>query len=139
MKGRTMFLRLTMLLALGLAQPALAGDPVKGEAEFKKCKACHAIVGADGAEIVKGGKTGPNLFGLMGKPVASQPDFAYSESFKAANAAGAIWDEAALAAYLPDPNGWLKEVTGDDKAKTKMTFKLTKGAEDVAAYLATLK
>ena len=134
-----MFLRLTMLLALGLAQPALAGDPVKGEAEFKKCKACHAIVGADGAEIVKGGKTGPNLFGLMGKPVASQADFAYSESFKAANAAGAIWDEAALAAYLPDPNGWLKEVTGDDKAKTKMTFKLTKGAEDVAAYLATLK
>ena len=113
-----MFLRLTMLLALGLAQPALAGDPVKGEAEFKKCKACHAIVGADGAEIVKGGKTGPNLFGLMGKPVASQADFAYSESFKAANAAGAIWDEAALAAYLPDPNGWLKEVTGDDKAKT---------------------
>ncbi len=134
-----MFLRLTMLLALGLAQPALAGDPVKGEAEFKKCKACHAIVGADGADIVKGGKTGPNLFGLIGKPVASQPDFAYGESIKAANAAGVIWDEAALAAYLPDPNGWLKEVTGDDKAKSKMTFKLTKGAEDVAAYLATLK
>jgi cytochrome c len=30
-------------------------------------------------------------------------------------------------------------VTGDAAAKSKMTFKLAKGGEDIGAYLATLK
>ena len=41
----------------------MAGDAVKGESDFKKCKSCHSIVASDGTEIVKGGKTGPNLYG----------------------------------------------------------------------------
>lgn len=126
-------------LALSLTAPAFAGDAAKGEADFKKCKSCHSIVGADGTDIVKGGKTGPNLFGVVGRPVGSFPDFKYGDSILAANAAGLVWDEAALTAYLADPNAWLKAATGDDSAKSKMTFKLTKGGEDMAAYLATLK
>ena len=31
-----------------LASPAFAQDAAKGEAEFKKCKACHAIIADDG-------------------------------------------------------------------------------------------
>ena len=54
-------------------------------------------------------------------------------------AKGVIWDEALLTAYITDPTAWLKEQTGDPAAKAKMTFKLPKGAEDMAAYLATLK
>ncbi|PTE15445.1 cytochrome C [Fuscovulum blasticum DSM 2131] len=126
-------------LALSLTAPAFAGDAAKGEADFKKCKSCHSIVGADGTDIVKGGKTGPNLFGVVGRPVGSFPDFKYGDSILAANAAGLVWDEAALTAYLADPSAWLKAATGDDSAKSKMTFKLTKGGEDMAAYLATLK
>ena len=123
-----------------LAAPAFAaGDAAKGEADFKKCKACHAIIAADGTEIVKGGKTGPNLFGVVGRAPGSVADFAYGDSIKAVGAAGTVWDEAALAAYLPDPTAWLKAQTGDDSAKSKMSFKLAKGAEDMAAYLATLK
>lgn len=123
-----------------LAAPAFAaGDATKGEADFKKCKACHAIIAADGTEIVKGGKTGPNLFGVVGRAPGSVADFAYGDSIKAVGAAGTVWDEAALAAYLPDPTAWLKAQTGDDSAKSKMSFKLAKGAEDMAAYLATLK
>lgn len=132
-------LKLLPILALVLATPALAGDPAKGESDFKKCKSCHSIIGADGAEIVKGGKTGPNLFGLVGNPVASSPDFKYGAGILAAQAAGAIWDEASIAAYVADPSAWLKTVTGDEAAKSKMTFKLTAGGEDMAAYLATLK
>ena len=56
----TKFTLLTAFSALMLATPVLAGDPAAGEAEFKKCKACHSIIGADGTEIQKGGKTGPN-------------------------------------------------------------------------------
>ncbi|MEN9411213.1 MAG: hypothetical protein RL216_3187 [Pseudomonadota bacterium] len=130
----------TLATLAALTAPALAaGDAAKGEAEFKKCKACHAIIAADGTEIVKGGKTGPNLFGVLGRPVGGLADYAYSDSLKAVGAAGKVWDEPMLAAYLPDPSAWVKEQTGDAAAKSKMAFKLSKGAEDMAAYLATLK
>ena len=56
-----MILRLIPVLALVLATPALAGDPAKGEADFKKCKSCHSITAPDGTEVQKGGKTGNDL------------------------------------------------------------------------------
>lgn len=131
------FLPLT-LLTITLAAPAFAaGDAAKGEADFKKCKACHMIVADDGTEIVKGGKTGPNLYGVVGRAVAST-DFAYGESIKAVGASGLVWDEAELATYMTDPGAWLKEKSGDAAAKSKMSFKLNKGQEDVAAYLASV-
>jgi cytochrome c len=133
-----MFIRLIVTACL-FAAPAVAGDAALGEADFKKCKACHAIIGADGTEIVKGGKTGPNLWGVIGRQIGSYPDFKYGDSIVAAGADGAVWDEAAVAVYLVDPGKWLAEKTGDAKAKSKMTFKLAKGNEDMAAFLATLK
>jgi cytochrome c len=129
----------TAFAALVLATPALAADPAAGEADFKKCKACHAIVASDGTEVVKGGKTGPNLGGVIGRPVASVADFKYGESILAVGTSGAVWDEASLAAYITDPAAWLKEKTGDAAAKSKMSFKLASGAQDVAAYLATIQ
>ena len=127
-------------LATLAAAPALAaGDAAKGEADYKKCKACHMIVADDGTEIQKGGKTGPNLYGVIGRPVASVADFKYGEAILAAGAKGLVWDEAMLAAYVADPGAWLKEQTGDPAAKSKMTFKLAKGGEDMAAYLASVK
>lgn len=127
-------------LALSLlAAPAFAGDAAKGESDFKKCKACHAIVASDGTEVIKGGKTGPNLGGVIGRPIASVADFKYGESILAVGATGAVWDEASLAAYITDPAAWLKEQTGDAAAKSKMSFKLASGAEDMAAYLATIQ
>lgn len=130
---------LPLVLALGAAAPVMAGDASKGEAEFKKCKACHAIVAADGTEIVKGGKTGPNLFGVIGRTVGTAPDFAaYGDALKTIGAAGRVWDETALAAFVANPSAWVQEASGDPAAKSKMTFKLAKGGEDVAAYLSSL-
>lgn len=129
---------LTAALCL-LAAPALAGDAAKGETEFKKCKACHSITAADGTEVQKGGKTGPNLWGVDGRAVASVADFKYGDGLVAAGAKGLVWDEASLVAYVTDPSAWVKQATGDDAAKSKMSFKLAKGAEDVAAYLVTQK
>jgi cytochrome c len=132
-------LRFLPVLALALATPALAGDAAKGEADFKKCKACHSIIAPDGTEVQKGGRTGPNLWGIVGNPVASNPDFKYGAGILAAKAAGAVWDETALAAYVSDPGEWVKTASGDDAAKSNMSFKLSAGGEDMAAYLATLK
>lgn len=124
---------------LSLAAPAFAaGDATKGEADFKKCKACHSIIGDDGTEIQKGGKTGPNLYGVVGRAAGSVADFKYSEVMTEAGAKGLIWSEENLTSYLPDPSKFLEETSGDAAGKSKMTFKLTKGAEDMAAYLASV-
>ncbi|GAB1364325.1 cytochrome c2 [Rhodobacter sp.] len=132
--------KLTFLavLAMAVAGPAFAGDPAAGEADFKKCKACHSIVAPDGTDIQKGGKTGPNLYGIVGHVVASDPDFKYGASILAVGATGAVWDESAIAAYVSDPAGWLKATLGDDSARSKMTFKLGAGGDDIAAYLASV-
>ena len=134
-----MLLRTLAFIAICSTGSAMAGDAAKGESDFKRCKACHMIVAGDGTEVVKGGKTGPNLFGLAGKPVGSDPDFKYGESLLAAKAAGAVWDAESLAAYVTDPGVWLTSVTGDDSAKSKMTFKLKSGGDDMAAYLIGLQ
>ncbi|MDX1780802.1 MAG: cytochrome C [Thalassovita sp.] len=128
---------LTATLTLAaLAAPAFAeGDAAKGEKTFKKCKACHAIIADDGTVVFKGGKTGPNLYGVIGR-VAGSTDFKYANGLEEAAAAEFVWTEEALAAFIADPKGWL----GDNgfAAKSKMSFKLKKGGEDVAAYLASV-
>lgn len=133
------FTAIAALATISFAAPSFAQDAVKGEAEFKKCKACHSIIGDDGTEIQKGGKVGPNLYGVIGRPVAAYPDFKYGDGILAAGAAGLIWDEAMLAAFLVDPGKWLQANSGDPDARSKMAFKLVKGGEDVAAYLASVK
>lgn len=138
---RVHFSPLVATLFLGLAFPVAAiadsGDAAKGEADFKKCKACHSITAPDGTEVQKGGKTGPNLYGIIGSVVGHDPDFKYGDSTKAVHDLGVVWDEDKIVAYLADPGKWLKEALDDSKAKSKMTFRLTKGGEDIAAYLAT--
>jgi cytochrome c len=137
-----MFKQLLPILALAIAAPAFADpDAHKGEENFKKCKSCHSIIAPDGTEIQKGGKTGPNLFGVVGRAAASAADFKYGEGLLELNAKGVVWDEAQIAAYLADPTAWVKATTGDDAAKSKMSFKLpdAEAAADMAAYLATVK
>jgi cytochrome c len=114
---------MTKFFLLGLTAAALVAAP---------------IVAPDGTEIQKGGRTGPNLYGIVGKGVASDPDYAYGESLAALGATGAVWDEASLAAYTANPAEYLKTALGDPAAKSKMSFKLAAGAEDVAAYLAAV-
>lgn len=121
---------------MALAAPAFAGDAAKGEKTFKKCKSCHMIA-SESETIVKGGKTGPNLYGVIGRQ-AGTADFKYGDDIVAAGAAGLVWTEESLAAFVADPKGYLKEVTGDGGAKSKMSYKLKKGGEDVAAYLASV-
>jgi cytochrome c len=134
------FTLIAALAAIGLSAPAFAeGDAAAGEKIFGKCKTCHSIVGDDGTVIQKGGKVGPNLYGVIGRPLGSYPDFKYGDGILAAGAKGLVWDQAMLAAYVVDPTKWLDENSGDPKAKSKMAFKLPKGGEDVAAYLASVK
>lgn len=133
--------KLSLIAGLTLAAfafPALADAVEDGANDFKKCKACHSIIDNDGNAIVKGGKTGPNLYGVVGRQIGTYPDFKYGTAIVAAGADGTVWDEAMITAYVADPGAWLKEKTGDAAAKSNMSFKLKDGA-NVAAYLATMK
>lgn len=112
-----------------------AGDAAKGEKGFKKCKSCHMIQSDAGDMIVKGGKTGPNLYGVIGR-AAGSTDFKYSKSMQAAGAAGLVWSEEAVAEFVQDPTAYLEANGGD--GRSKMSFKLKKGGEDIAAYLASV-
>lgn len=124
-----------VIAAASIATVSFAeGDAAKGEKAIKKCKACHEIVADNGDVILKGGKTGPNLYGVIGR-AAGGTDFAYSEAIKAAGAAGLVWDEENFVAFIADPNQFLKDKTGDAGARSKMSFKLNKDGADLVAYL----
>lgn len=124
-----------LLAATVFAAPAFAeGDAGKGEKVFKKCKSCHMIKNGDDV-ILKGGKTGPNLYGIVGRTAGTEEGFKYGKSLVKAGENGLVWDAETLVAYAADPKAFLKEYLDDGAAKSKMSFKLKKGAEDVVAYL----
>ena len=125
-----------ILMFIGLA--AFAADPVSlGDKTFKKCTACHAIIDGNGEVLRKGGKAGPNLYGVIGR-TAGSAEFRYSKALKAAGATGLVWDEIELAAFILNPSAYLKETLEDKKARSKMSYKLKKGGADVAAYLKSM-
>lgn len=109
--------------------PLLAkADAKEGAQVFKKCQACH-----DGT---KGGpnKIGPNLYGVVGRPIASHPGFSYSAALKSFSDGGKkTWTYELLNHWVHDPH---ELVSG-----TSMTFpgvKKDQERADVIAYLHTL-
>ena len=120
MKIRIIF---AVLGLMGLSTASYAQDADNGAKVFKKCMACHAIDEKN--------KIGPSLKGIVGRKAATVEGFKYSDAMLAKGAEGVIWDEATLAAYLPDPKAW---VPG-----TKMVFPGLKKPEEVTDLIAFLK
>ena len=100
-------------------------DKASGEVDTKACQACH--------DFTKGGpnKIGPNLYGVVGRPIGTAPGFSYSDGFK--TMAGKNWDYASLNNWIKNP----KEMVPG----TKMAFggiPSDKTRADVLAYLGSL-
>ena len=128
------------------AGPALAGshasgDAAEGEAAFRQCQACHVVQNDEG-EVLAGrnGKTGPNLYALPGTAAGSRDDFRYGSGIEEAGAAGLVWSEETFVAYVMDPTGYLRSTTGDNKVRSKMSFKVRseEDALNLWAYIASL-
>ncbi len=133
-------LAILAVLATAAAPAFAAGDAAKGEAVFKTCQTCHSVVDPDGKVLAgKGGKIGPNLYGVFGRQAGTYEGFKYGESMVAAGAAGLIWDEAHFVEYVQGPAAFLKKQLGGP-AVAKMQFKVkdAASAEDVYAYLSQL-
>lgn len=121
--------------AMLAAPAAFAGDPAAGERDWRQCRACHEIVADDSTVIQRGGRTGPNLYGVVGRAVGSVDGFRYSPGLTAVGEAGVVWDAENLAAYLANPTGFIHEVTGNRSLRGSMAFQMRSGAENMVAYL----
>lgn len=129
-----------------LAMPAFAGahlgsgDPEAGEKAFNKCQSCHVVRDDDG-EVLAGrnGRTGPNLYGVVGRQAGTLDGFRYKDSIVEAGEQGLVWDAESLTAYLQDPTAFLRETLDDNGARSGMAFKVRSEEEaaDLAAFLAT--
>lgn len=136
-----MRLSLTALALASLAAPALAQDIEAGSKVFNQCQTCHVVQNEAGETLAgRNSKTGPNLYGLPGRALGTVEGFNYGDSIVALGATGVVWDEATFVAYVQDPAKFLKDKLGDDKARSKMSFKL-RSADDAAnlwAFIASL-
>ena len=97
---------LPLLAALLLASPSLAeshgGDAEAGAEAFSQCQTCHVVVDADGNTLAgKRAKTGPNLYGMVGRQAGTVDGFRYGKSLVEAGEAGLVWDEEKLRASKP--------------------------------------
>lgn len=102
-----------------------AADPKAGERRAGICKSCHTFEkgGAD--------STGPNLWSVVGRPVASHASFAakYSSALKAA---GGEWTYDRLDAFIANSQAYIPG--------TAMVQRFPKAEQraDILAYLHTL-
>jgi len=95
-----------------------------GEQIAKQCEICHNV------QEGQGPKVGPDLYGIVDRPVASAAGFNYTPAMKAK---GGKWTFAALNKWLTNPRA--------DVPGTAMTFaglSSEKQRADVIAYLDTL-
>ncbi len=75
-----------------------AADPKAGERRAALCKSCHTLEkgGANG--------TGPNLWGVVGRAIASHDGFNYTGALKAA---GGEWSFDRLSAYIENSQSYI--------------------------------
>ena len=110
-------------VALQPVGPLLAAaDIAAGEAQSKKCTACHTFT--------QGGpnRVGPNLYDIIGAKHAHAAGFAYSDAIK--NKPG-DWNYEDLSAFLANPRSYAPG--------TKMAFAGMPKVEDRAALIAYLR
>ena len=86
--------------ALAVAASASAfGQPISdpGERAFQFCFSCHSVE-AKQTEVL----SGPNLNGVIGRPIASKAGFDYSPAMKTFGA-GKVWTPELIAQFIQDP------------------------------------
>jgi cytochrome c len=94
--------------ALDLMTRLARADVAKGERSVRKCAACHKIDQTGEAAV------GPNLWGVVGRPVAKAAGFSYSDAMQANGAKTPNWTPEELDVFLTKPEA---RVPG-----TRMTF-----------------
>jgi cytochrome c len=98
-----------------------SASAARGAQTAKECELCHNLGKGQGSKV------GPDLYGVIGRKVGSEPGFSYSAALKAK---GGTWTFEALNIWLTNPRS--------DVPGTLMTFAgiaSEKQRADVVAYL----
>ena len=112
-------------VALTATAAQATGNAKLGKQVFARCAICHSDT--KGAP----NKIGPNLWGVIGRKAGTEPGFNYSSAMKNS---GITWTEEKLEAYVQHPQ---QVVPGNRMPFAGLSS--PKQAEDLAAYLETLK
>jgi len=113
--------------ASAFAAMVAAGDVAAGQTASFQCIGCHTFGEGEAARV------GPNLFGVVGRPVASVDGFAYSAAMANAGADGGIWSIEFLNAFLTSPQA---AIPGTTMGFGGIADEATRA--NLIAYLATL-
>jgi cytochrome c len=116
---------LAATLVLGTVRPAHAADADHGAKVFRtQCAECHSTQESKN-------RTGPSLFGVVGRHAGTVPEYRYSDAMKHSKL---IWTDAELDAYITAP----RKVVPGCKMKYRGLADSAKRA-DVIAYLNTAR
>lgn len=121
---------------------AFPGDPEAGlEAFNRQCATCHVVVDDAGETLAgRNAKTGPNQWNLAYNLIGDEEDFRYSDPIIALNEAGELWTQEKFVGYVQDPTEWLREATGDARARGKMAYQVRseEDAQNLWAYFVSI-
>jgi cytochrome c len=105
-----------------------SASPQHGAQVAKECEACHNL------QEGQGPKVGPDLYGVVDRPIASVSGFNYTDAIKgAAKTLGGKWTVDALNKWLTKPSA-----VAPGTAMTFAGLSSEKQRADVIAYLDTL-
>ncbi len=102
------------------AEILAAADPADGQGLWRSCAACHVV--DPGVN-----RTGPTLFGVVGRDIGAAEGFGYSDTLASLQG---NWTPEALNGFLENPRGYAPGTT--------MSFSGFRDVEDRAAMIAYL-
>ncbi|TVP73682.1 MAG: cytochrome C [Rhodobacteraceae bacterium] len=127
---------MSRVLSLCLGAVLLAGPALADDSRWRDCRTCHAVEAPSGDVIVRGGRSGPNLYGIANRPLAADSGFRfYSDDLRAAGATGARWTEENFVSYLAAPDQFLRAMTGNPNAESGMHVALRSGGRELFQWL----
>jgi cytochrome c len=86
-----------LMACAAAAMETKTAAPGAGERAFQKCYSCHSI------EPEQTTLAGPNLEGIIGRPIAAQAGFDYSPALRRFAGREPVWTSALLDRYIADP------------------------------------
>lgn len=104
--------------------------------DVQKQSSWHRFLQGDGSEVKLAVVTprGPTLNGIVGRPVATIPNFSYSKGMRKFATTGAVWDRETLDKFLTNSRKFVKGTFMVQKMEKEDRKKVLDFLESIAPY-----